>query len=914
MNRILVIIFSVLLLYLPDLKANDKYNGKVMDSKSYEPIAGAVVKLSGTGVWTVSKSDGVFELPKSKTTSDSVMLEISCLGYKKSKFKLRKDGIYVLTPKAFAINEVVVTATESKGLTSVSRIGEDAISHIQPSGFADLLELLPGGRSIDPNFGRPQTINLRSAGGYSSTSALGTKFILDGASIENDANMQYTPSYSMMGSTYVNNGMDMRTLTTEDIEYVDVIRGIPSVTYGDLTSGVINIKRRSGGNDLRARFKADMTSKLLYMAKDFETKSKNKFTSNLSLNIFDSRVDPRNLRQNYKRATGSLRIGKTWFDDSRQYIYRLNWNTDYTGSFDDQKDDRDIDRGYKRAVETYKSSYNRFMTALDFSINSKKPGRFFRTFNFKSSFSYAKDIIDRWRFIAGGSEPLSASKEAGEFDAIIPPSQYDATLVVEGLPFYGNIVASSSFMKKTGAFEHRFNVGAEWKMAKNYGRGSIFDVMRPFSPRTIKDIRPRVYRDIPALQQVATYLEYRQKVTFWGFCTEAAFGVRGGMMGNIGKGYFLQWKPYVEPRVNVRVDMPAITIYGKKAEFGIYGGFGLHRKFPTMQQLHPDVLYEDLPQFNYWSNNEAFRRVNMLVCKINPANKGLYAATNIKWETGGDIHWNGYSFALDYFKEDMTSGFRNATSYYRVVFKDYDESKVDSDELTGPPDLGDIPYQLDTAILGYSFLNNGSRNTKEGVELTFSTKRIKPLATRLTINGAWFRTRYSNSIPEYYWPNVNLKGKRYPYIGLYDITEKTEYEYFNTNFMFDTYIQKLGLIFSTSFQCLWYTSRNNLPLNPIPISYIDKNLKSHPFTEESAKNGIYAIMIRDFAQGKFFKEKIPFSMNVNLKVTKKLYDDKITCSLFVNKIFSVNKDFYLWKRLQRRSVLPYFGMELSFKF
>lgn len=298
MNRILVIIFSVLLLYLPDLKANDKYNGKVMDSKSYEPIAGAVVKLSGTGVWTVSKSDGVFELPKSKTTSDSVMLEISCLGYKKSKFKLRKDGIYVLTPKAFAINEVVVTATESKGLTSVSRIGEDAISHIQPSGFADLLELLPGGRSIDPNFGRPQTINLRSAGGYSSTSALGTKFILDGASIENDANMQYTPSYSMMGSTYVNNGMDMRTLTTEDIEYVDVIRGIPSVTYGDLTSGVINIKRRSGGNDLRARFKADMTSKLLYMAKDFETKSKNKFTSNLSLNIFDSRVDPRNLRRN----------------------------------------------------------------------------------------------------------------------------------------------------------------------------------------------------------------------------------------------------------------------------------------------------------------------------------------------------------------------------------------------------------------------------------------------------------------------------------------------------------------------------------------------------------------------------------------------------------------------------------------
>ena len=94
------------------------------------------------------------------------------------------------------IGEVVVTASESKSLSTASKIGLDAIRHIQPSSIADLLELLPGGRSSDPNFATPQVIRLREAspvGSNYNTSSLGTQFLIDGVPMSNDANLQSTP-------------------------------------------------------------------------------------------------------------------------------------------------------------------------------------------------------------------------------------------------------------------------------------------------------------------------------------------------------------------------------------------------------------------------------------------------------------------------------------------------------------------------------------------------------------------------------------------------------------------------------------------------------------------------------------------------------------------------------------------------
>ena len=82
-----------------------------------------------------------------------------------------------------------------------------------------------------------------------------------------DANLQETPVNSTYGSSFVGAGVDMRSISTDNVKSVEIVRGIPSVEYGDLTSGLVKIERKQGGKQLEARFKADMSSYLLSMAK-----------------------------------------------------------------------------------------------------------------------------------------------------------------------------------------------------------------------------------------------------------------------------------------------------------------------------------------------------------------------------------------------------------------------------------------------------------------------------------------------------------------------------------------------------------------------------------------------------------------------------------------------------------------------
>lgn len=210
-----------------------------------------------------------------------------------------------LLSKTQEIGEVVVTAQESRGLSAAFVIEKHAMEHLQPSSFSDILELLPGGRSHDPDLNSPNTIRLREAGspsGYTTTS-LGTSFVVDGAPISTNANMQFVAGAWDEATTSrenMNAGVDMRSISTDDIEKVEVVRGIPSVEYGDLTSGLVKIERKKGGNDWNARLKADMGSKLFYLAKGFEW-TPHEMTLNLSVDYLNAKADPRNRLENYKR-------------------------------------------------------------------------------------------------------------------------------------------------------------------------------------------------------------------------------------------------------------------------------------------------------------------------------------------------------------------------------------------------------------------------------------------------------------------------------------------------------------------------------------------------------------------------------------------------------------------------------------
>ena len=817
-----------------------------------------------------------------------------------------------------AIGEVLVTAAESKGPTSSSKIGREAIAHIQPSSIADLMELIPGGRATDPSFGAPQEIRLREAAPSSSanyaTSALGTQIQVDGIPISNDANLQYSTSYgSIQEYANVNRGVDTRAISTDDIESVEIVRGIPSVEYGDLTSGLVKVKRREGGRDLTARFKADMSSKLFSVGKGFERKGRGdaeRTTLNINADYLTAASDPRNPRQSYQRLTGSVRFGRHW--QGSAYRYSAGGSLDYTGSFDNKKSDQDLDNGLGGPVERYKSNYNRTQFAATFAVEARHR-QFFHSLDLTASLSAEFDRIDRWRFVETGSDFAKTwGTEAGEYDAVIIPASYDATLLVDGKPFYGYAKAIAIFNADTERSRNTLRVGADWSMDKNYGRGLVFDVARPFSPQM--DSRPRAYDAIPALHKLSFFLEDATTLALGDFRVEATGGVRAASMFNLGRRYTIQGKFYFDPRANVVVALPRFHVAGRNLTLRLGGGVGWHTKFPTMDSLYPDTEYFDFTQLNYWPANPALRRINLRLYTLDPTNYDLRAARNFKWEVRLDADWNDNQLSVTYFREDMTSGFRTTSDYRSFTFRDYDETAIDMEQLDGPPSLDGIPYTEERRLGGYSRSTNGSRTEKSGIEFAFTSQRIRAIATRVTVTGAYFRTNYSNMHPEYLLPTSAPGGQTYPYVGYYFSTDGYLREMCNTNFLLDTQIPRLKLILSTSFQCMWFLGSRNTPVSAWPISYLDEDLVSHPFTAESAADGLLSALVRDSDPTLWRYVTTPFSMNVNLKITKKLYRDKMAVALFVNKLLDYTPDYHTSDgRHIRREVTPYFGMELNIK-
>ena len=818
-----------------------------------------------------------------------------------------------LRESAVAIRDVVVTASESRGVTGASTIDRKAMEHLQPSSFADLLSLLPGGSASAPVLGVPNTIRLREVGVSSSdyaTSSLGTSFVIDGAPVSTDANMQYIAGSSLYDpivnySYFVNAGVDMRTIATDEIESVEIVRGIPSVQYGDLTSGLVKIRRRRGGNDLDARFKADMSSKLFYAGKGFELPERG-LTLNAGIDFLDARTDPRNSLENYKRLTASLRGGKRW--DGAAGTATLGVNLDYTGSFDNRKEDPDLNNGN---TDEFRSQYNRMALNVGFDYEAAAGG-FFRSFEATAAFDYSADRIDRRRFVSI-SKPMAApvNTEAGEFDAVPLDASYTAEMTVEGRPMSAYVKAAATFAVATDNSRNTFIAGGDWSMDKNFGRGQVVDLAHPLFSGLAS--RPRPYCDIPAQHDLALFAEANSSVAMGRMHLDAMAGVRAATMLNLSRGYSMRGRVWLDPRLNVRLSLPAAAIGGERIETAVAGGVGWHTKSPTMDQLYPAPVYYDFTQLSYFHNDPALRRVNVRTYVVDPTNFGLQPARNFKWEVRGEIAVAGNRLSVTYFEEDMSSGFRSAAMYDTYTYKTYDYSGVDASQLTGPPSLDDMPYEVDTVLRSRAVTTNGSRTRKRGVEFTFSSQRIEALRTRLTVTGAWFRSEYGNSEPIYYHPSTMIGGREIPYVGIYDDDSRYIREACNTNFMVDTDIPRLGLGFSLTFQCQWYTRELNTHRSSRPTSYVDLDGAVHPYTDASAEDTYLKWLIVEYNEASFRWHGVPFAMTTNLKVTKRLWGERVRAAMFVTQMLNYTPDYDVDGVTVRRSVTPYFGMELNFK-
>ncbi len=900
--------FILLLTVVLQASAHIKFSGVVLDKASREPIIGATITIAGSKeIAAVTDIDGHF----SATVPGKATITISYIGYKSLTTEAH-DGEYLIESQTNALGEVVVTAQESQKLSTSSVIGRQAMDHLQPSSFGDMMELIPGGRAQDPHLTSPSTIALREAGGGDAnyaTSSLGTSFLIDGAPISTNANMQRVSGASDSESLkrdFTNQGVDMRSISTDDIERIEIVRGIPSVEYGDLTSGLVKIERKRGGNNITARLKADMGSYLFFVGKGIEWQP-HKLSLNINADYLDSRIDPRNTLENYKRFTLSTRLHKAW--NSKRFNTTLAVNLDYTGSFDNDKTDPDLNDG---AIDTYKSSYNRWALMTAFTLKTNSYDSWFKAINATLSTSLDNDNITREKFIQLRRATIAAtSMSPGESDAVILPYSYTAKHQVEGKPFNLFMKVNTKLQVPSTKVSNSLMIGADWNVDKNYGKGQIFDPTLPLYPGMSG--RPRDISAIPASHTLSLYAEENLKTSIGSNSLEVVAGIRGSHMMNLSKGYALSNKFYWDPRINIGWTFPQFKVGSDVGFVRLSAGLGEHTKMPTIEHLYPEPVYIDLVQFNYYHPNEAYKRINIVTYTVDPTNYDLRAARNFKWEVSTDINIAGNRLSVTYFRENMTSGFRSTAIYRPYDYKHYDVSGIDGSTLTGPPSMEGVPYEMTRELVAHSLYSNGSQTKKEGVEYTFASRRVEKIHTRLTINGAWFKTVHRNSVALMERPSQVVGDRQVPFVGIYKDIEGYTDEMVNTNYTLDTDVPRLKLGFSISAQCLWFTSNQRLPISNYPDQYMDLDGSTHSWSPALVDDPYLRYLVRNNTESMYDLFKVPFSMNINFKVTKKFFNDHLHIAMFCNKIWDYTPSYERDGVTIRRHVNPYFGLEMNIK-
>ncbi|AZA77842.1 TonB-dependent receptor [Chryseobacterium sp. G0186] len=906
-------IFSIQFIQAQDEKS--PLNITVFDENNKE-LGGASVIINQTSLTTDKNGNTGISISNGK-----YHVKILHPGYQEKELNISLSSPQNITIKLQPINkleEIVIFSKESKGLTTKSVIDRQAMQHLQPSSFTDLMELLPGGLSKAPNLNSVNKATLREntgvyTGNKYNTSSLGVQFMIDDNIINSNADMQVSlndrqfleaPKYRETSSS----GVDMRTISTNDIEKVEVIRGIPSAAYGDLTSGLIKIERKIKASPLQARFKADGFSKQYYVGKGF--KLTDKWQLSASADYLDSKSDPTDDFENYQRITASIRSKKI----STLWSRPLEWrsNIDFSTNIDNKK--YDPDNGYP-SVDEYTSNNKRISVANNFIYELGK-NSFFNKLSLNTALRQGFEKIEQVKLVQlSGPRSFSLATEQGENVGYFPDLRYIAEFSTEGKPLDITAFLQATGTKKTKGITHQYEAGLDWRFSKNNGKGLQYDMRTPPSANT-GITRPRPYNDIPASSLLAAFVGDQMSYAINQHKFTLYAGLRFSKNLGIDHSYSISKKIFTEPRLNFQYSLPHLMINNYPLKTDVTLGYGLFYKQPTLLMLYPNKEYWDYTQLNYYHNDAQYRYVNFMTYVQPRENKEIEAAKSIKKEIRLDLAYRNHEFFMTYFKENMNNGFRSMSQTAVHNYRQYDANKVDISQWTpNGPDLTNVPYEVKNIFGVYSTTENGSETLKQGIEFGYTSPRIKAINTRFTFTGAWFKTQYRNSVPVIEKPTVTIGSEIFPYYGIYQSDNGYVNSNINYNLLADTYIPSLDLIFSASIQgSLYDYSRNDRRIAE-PISYYGMDGVIHPFTEADKTDTYKQWLVRNVSVSDNLDRLTTFTITGNIKVTKSIYK-ALRTSLFVNRLFNYSAP-YTFNNVtvyRKRMNTPYFGMELNYNF
>ena len=880
--------------------------GFVKEQKTGKPIAMATVQVKELGVSTMTDERGHYIFIDLIAGKSTISVQFLTMVGKEKELHLTANNTYQadfdLDENILALKEVEVVASESKsGGATASVISQKAIEHLQATSLADVLQLLPGGLATNPDFSNVNKTAIRQINA-NNMGSLGTAVLINGAPVSNNANLQVlNPASSGANasfSTSTGSGTDLRQISADNIESIEVIRGVPSVEYGDLTNGAIIVKTKAGQTPFQLKARVNPTLNQLWFGKGFSL-GKKAGNLNADLDYTKSFSDQRFAYDAYNRLTGSLMYSNTFFKDKPLFT---STSFSYAMNLDELK--QDPDDAQTLTENRAKDNAFRFTSNGKWNLNQK----FVRVLQYNISANYAvqkgyqQSLISN--YIYPMSDAMNDTTKVGQY----VPSEYLSKVWIEGKPFNLFAKITNSFYLKSGAFNHRFLMGGEWRTDANYGDGKSFDQSRPPRLSGNNSIRPFSYQDIPALNQLAFYVEDQVSGKLFNRDLQLQLGLR---YDNVQPTQFLksQIGTVLAPRINIG--------YQLTETLNIRGGYGITAKAPTLLYLYPQDAYFDLLNFNYYATNPAERLLIVTTRRFKSDNSDLKIATNNKAELGFDYTLFGSrQLRVTFYQEHIKNGYDFGTTLRSSTLIPVTNYVVASTPSGQPPTV--TPGSSYNFFASYNQPTNNVDTKNKGIEFDLDLGRFEPIRTSFVLNGAWLNTQTINT--GYYIVKRQNSGAEPIKVPIYDSGRGTEYTRASSTLRIIHNIPQARLIVTLAAQTIWTDQNKYLSYQSIPIGYVQNSDGHVVWLTEAQRNSTTIIndneLNLNIAQEYYKTEKWKPLWLFNLRLTKEI-GRAMSFSFFANNVLMDRplEESSRWAgQYSRRNPRLFFGTEISIKF
>jgi len=690
------------------------------------PLFGASIIVRELKIGCSSDAKGNFILKNIKPGDYTI--EVTFVGYEKSSKKINiqagqsLDLKFTLKTSAFLIGGIVVTGQVEllpKDVTTKTTIQSGEIEHYQASSLKDVLDLVPGVQKTDnPGLGKTSQITVRGDES-DALSAFGTLVVVDGVPVSNNANLQFEKlTGSKFGISNMGGGADLRMIPADNVESIEVITGLPSVRYGDVSAGVINVKTKIGASPTRLKIKNNPDTREGNLGGGYLIGDN---ALSFNLNAAQSERAIRVSGDEYLRLTGQTVFSSSFFDNTLS----LNNKISFQKIFDEEqpKGDAQQTKNYNRGFELGYSFWGKY-----------KP----------------EDLLSSWDYNAFVTMRRENSMRSAlkQSDLRILPngdtvSTYLGKVETKGIEWTFGTRLEWNNVFYTGNVIHKVMIGTDPQYNVNTGQGVIFDTL--FSYYGIESgRRPYSFDTIPGQFLMNIYAEDRMTGHFI-FDYGLMLGCRYEM-----------YRPY---QFNIK---------------GLWGNGDLVKSHQGTY-LNPRASL-----MIYFSGNSQLRMSAGITSKSPPMSSVYPEESVIKWRNPLDsttIYFRYDKKALDLkayrerqYEISYDHKFLNAIG---VSLSAYYKKRINEPEAQTVPVFFSTTYNNHQYLFftdTYSINQNLGWTESKGLEFTFKTAKIHPLNMEFQVVGSYnfiktgrggfsFGANPDSSIgqyPNYHVPNLGV--------------------------------------------------------------------------------------------------------------------------------------------------------------